>query len=453
MALSSARLADDTRRSARAGFGLQGAALGAVLVVLVAIVGWAPEDEVVLAGVAVGTALAAGAVIGSIARLDVVYDRVPGVVLGPAVFVVLLLVGLVSGVPFDGTTTTLLFALAVFAWALDWGRVARLRAQVLLTALPMALLLRGGAAGIGYLAAIWAVLMAVVLVAAARDEAGALPRLTVAARSSAPAAEPRDLLASLGPALAAATVAVLLFGDFSCAGLRPPFGPEGSMGDGADVIRSVPGQLTPDGMEPPELIPDDVPSFSDPGGGGQFGGGSGSGGGGSELGGQDPSGSGGGSSGGSSGGPGGTGGGVGAAESGTSGSQPPWMLVAGLLLGLAALGLGLWWWLGRNRPPRRELGWGERMAARLDAEGARRARPRGSAEPVLAYVRALAAGPLPDARLSGVGEVVSSALFGPDPPLATRSWAEQVLDAVVGAHPPPTRTERLRARNAGLSAS
>jgi hypothetical protein len=58
---------------------------------------------------------------------------------------------------------------------------------------------------------------------------------------------------------------------------------------------------------------------------------------------------------------------------------------------------------------------------------------------VVAYTGALGGpeGPMADDRLVPVGNVVSSALFGPggDPAPEARRWVETTLDEVEGAHP------------------
>ena len=82
--------------------------------------------------------------------------------------------------------------------------------------------------------------------------------------------------------------------------------------------------------------------------------------------------------------------------------------------------------------------WAHRVAARLDDEGRRRGRGRNRGETVVDHTHALIDGPLPDARLIEVGEIVSAALFGRHmPDDGTRAWVEQVVDEATDANPPP----------------
>jgi YD repeat-containing protein len=128
-------------------------------------------------------------------------------------------------------------------------------------------------------------------------------------------------------------------------------------------------------------------------------------------------------------------------------NQPPWgWIVGGLLVATAVAAAVLV--LARRRPTsRRELDWAERLSARLDLEGRRRGRARGRSETVSAHASALAGGPLPDARLATVGQMVSAALFGRrEPPAEVRTWADDVVDEVSNAHPPPTQRARWWSR-------
>jgi hypothetical protein len=126
--------------------------------------------------------------------------------------------------------------------------------------------------------------------------------------------------------------------------------------------------------------------------------------------------------------------------------DPPWGWLLVGLVALCALVAALVWLARRHRPPpRTPRTWAEDVAARLDHEGSRRGRGRERAETVVAHTEALAHGPIPDARLVSVGQVVSAALFGrAEPPEATRQWAEHVVDEASAAHPPTARRARHR---------
>ena len=129
-----------------------------------------------------------------------------------------------------------------------------------------------------------------------------------------------------------------------------------------------------------------------------------------------------------------------------SGADVPWKLVGLVALGLVAL-LGAVLWLRRERgaTDRTPLTWAERVARRLDDEGKTRGRGRRRGETVLDHSAALAAGPLPDERVTRVGRLLSSALFGPrEPSPDAQRWAEAVVDDVSRAHPPTPRRERRR---------
>lgn len=123
--------------------------------------------------------------------------------------------------------------------------------------------------------------------------------------------------------------------------------------------------------------------------------------------------------------------------------------VLGALVLLGLLGwLGWWWWRRRHlddgepgvagAPP-----WALVLAARLEAAGAERGRPRGRDQTIVRYGQALAEGPLPDGRLPVVAEVVSDAIFsGVDPGPTVAAWAQSTFDEVVEAHPVPSRRDR-----------
>ena len=66
---------------------------------------------------------------------------------------------------------------------------------------------------------------------------------------------------------------------------------------------------------------------------------------------------------------------------------------------------------------------------------------------MLVYAGELADGPLPDERLRDVGSILSSALFGlNDASPDQRVWAEDVLEAVLAANPPPGVATAAKAR-------
>lgn len=76
--------------------------------------------------------------------------------------------------------------------------------------------------------------------------------------------------------------------------------------------------------------------------------------------------------------------------------------------------------------------WVERLTEGLERSGANRDRPRQAHETVREYVDALIAGPLPDRRLTEVGEILTHESFGEVSDSAKRATAEQLLAAIVG---------------------
>lgn len=117
-----------------------------------------------------------------------------------------------------------------------------------------------------------------------------------------------------------------------------------------------------------------------------------------------------------------------------------WPLVVLLLLAGAGW---LAWRLARWRRRRAALPWSARYYARLERAGAARGRPRRPQETPREYTSELAAGPLPDPRLTEVGELVTVAAWSRhEPPAEDRARAEEVLRAAKKAAP----ARRLRRR-------
>jgi hypothetical protein len=119
-------------------------------------------------------------------------------------------------------------------------------------------------------------------------------------------------------------------------------------------------------------------------------------------------------------------------------SGPPgWLwLLGGLLLAMATAVAAVIW--RRRRPNQADPDWAHGVAARLDDEGRQRGRGRNRGETVVDHAHALIDGPLPDARLREVGEIVSAALFGRHlPDEAIRNWVDQVVREATDANPPP----------------
>jgi transglutaminase-like putative cysteine protease len=82
----------------------------------------------------------------------------------------------------------------------------------------------------------------------------------------------------------------------------------------------------------------------------------------------------------------------------------------------------------RRRRADRRLPWGRRYLVQLEAEGARRGRPRQPHETGAAYVSELARSVLPDPRLAAVAAILASEAYAPDPPSDDeRDRAELVL--------------------------
>jgi hypothetical protein len=127
----------------------------------------------------------------------------------------------------------------------------------------------------------------------------------------------------------------------------------------------------------------------------------------------------------------------------------PWVLAAFMVVAAVVVAALLWPRRRDHTNRSRPRSWAEELADRLDEEGRRRGRGRASGETVVDHADALADELLPDDRLTEVGRIVSAALFGRSaPPDDTRSWAESVVDDATAAHPPPSRSQRRRARRA-----
>jgi hypothetical protein len=134
-------------------------------------------------------------------------------------------------------------------------------------------------------------------------------------------------------------------------------------------------------------------------------------------------------------------------DANTGASDTPWSWIIGGLVLVAAVVVAALLIMRRRPVSPREMGWAERLSARLDAEGRRRGQARGGSETVSAHASALAHGALPDARVARVGQMVSAALFGRvAPPPEARRWAEGVVDEASNAHPPPARRSRWSRR-------
>lgn len=138
-----------------------------------------------------------------------------------------------------------------------------------------------------------------------------------------------------------------------------------------------------------------------------------------------------------------------AEEKPPSGSSPPWKTILAAAAGLAVAAAALWWYLRRRKPPpaTESRQWAEDLVNRLDRFGRQHSTPRHRSETVVHHVDALTESVAPDPRLPGVARVVSDALFGHEhPTMEQRLWAEQVVDEVIEAHPPPSRIDRLKRR-------
>jgi transglutaminase-like putative cysteine protease len=117
-----------------------------------------------------------------------------------------------------------------------------------------------------------------------------------------------------------------------------------------------------------------------------------------------------------------------------------WVFVA-----LAALGALIVTVRSARRRPRRAVPRAAQLLARLEAEGARRGRPRRANESPRVYCQALVDGPMPDHRLVEVGERLSAALYGGDaPPPTSAHWIEYVIDDAAATYRPPSRWRRAR---------
>lgn len=140
-------------------------------------------------------------------------------------------------------------------------------------------------------------------------------------------------------------------------------------------------------------------------------------------------------------------------DDGEDRSYTPWILggLGVLLLG----GLGAWL-LSRRKPAvgAVERSLAEALVVRIEEHGAAHGRPRRRAETIVAYTAALAAGPLPDPRLAGIGSLLSQALFGGAPPrVDDLTRAGDVLTEIEETHPVPTRADRRQAEKDAKSAA
>ena len=114
--------------------------------------------------------------------------------------------------------------------------------------------------------------------------------------------------------------------------------------------------------------------------------------------------------------------------------------ILGFVGASGVLGVQVW----EARAARRQRSWAEAMLDRVETAGAMRGRPRAGHETTREYVRALAAGPLPDLRWDEVVEVVSGAQIGGEDIDATqRSTLERTVDDIVNRYP-VSITSRVR---------
>ena len=126
-----------------------------------------------------------------------------------------------------------------------------------------------------------------------------------------------------------------------------------------------------------------------------------------------------------------------------------WLVLAIVTALLAITALAVWLSRRQAKPPAPPAPpvptWALHLAKQIEHEGSTRGRPRRTSEPLVAYTRALAAGPLPDERLVAVGSIVSDALFARvEPGPEAQHWAESTLAEIVAAHPSPGRGARPR---------
>ena len=111
----------------------------------------------------------------------------------------------------------------------------------------------------------------------------------------------------------------------------------------------------------------------------------------------------------------------------------------------------MWWW--SRRTPKAALlagavpPWALRLAREIEHEGGDRGVRRGRSQSLARYAGDLVAGPLPDARLTLVADVVSTALFARDDPgPEAQRWAEVTWAEILADHPVPDRSHRRRAK-------
>jgi hypothetical protein len=91
------------------------------------------------------------------------------------------------------------------------------------------------------------------------------------------------------------------------------------------------------------------------------------------------------------------------------------VLLGVLLFAAVAVTVTVLLWPGAGPTPPAGPAWALALVARLEAAGTRRGRPRRADETVMAYADELAAGVLPDDRVTDLAAALSAALFRPEP--------------------------------------
>jgi hypothetical protein len=352
----------------------------------------------------------------------------------------------------EGTMAQVILLAVTSAGAgLDWRRPAGLRAATVFTACPLLVVLLASDLAVGYGAAalVWFLALVATLWSVERDRIDALAAPVPVGTNPAEPTHGADLLrvslTALTLGLAGTLVAVMLvaeperhdadsyprwsqgayedpdwyqYEESGGALAVPPAGPPDA--EGSPAGRGNPGA-------------DERGTTDD---GGIAGGGRADGSGADPFVGADP-----GTGAGSEAGSYGSGDGSGIGDDGRSpdGSTPDRRLLILLMAFLAVLGAAAMIRLLLLPTPaaRIPLGppWAEELWRRLEREGARRGRHRGSSESIRAYASALAESVLPDPRLHELGQQLSLVFFGGGtPPAVPPPWAS-VLDEACAAHP------------------
>lgn len=417
------------------------------------------------AGVAIALSLLAGVIACVTTRTSRFFRQVPGMFLGvmASVATAIALAFISSGVrgaPADGDMiAVLIFGVGAFVTGLDWGRVGRLRAVPVLAAIPVLLVAAGGdgsnlAVSVGWLALAVAALWSLEL---DQRKAFSAPRSLTPHPERPDDVGSRDLAGALGLALLLGLLFAFSASMPSCSANIPGLGRFGF--DGPDVRREIPfdtDRLSLDDIRFGNFPFDwngDLPSIDINGvehilregasgmlylenlltgeryevrrENGNL---------------------------------------VARDEFGTviavirpmeaeppegSPSSIPWRNIVVVAAVVLAAGLATWWYLKRRKPPASSEArqWAEDMVARLDRFGRGHGTPRSRSETVGQHSHALTRSVVHDARLIEVARVVSDALFDREQPtMDRRIWAEQVIDEIIDAHPPPGPVDRLRRR-------